>query len=99
MYPWIDNYTFREHFINKMDITGPASSGFNMRKFEVLMSSVKYSNRFKDKIDARWVDPPRGISRFTFIELLFRISKFLYSTMEIETASQVHMMRLNEDST
>ena len=36
MYPWIDNYTFRESFIKKLDMLDSAT--FNMAKFEVLMA-------------------------------------------------------------
>ena len=98
-YPWIDNYTFRENFISKMDILNTDGSSFNMRKFDVLMTKAKYTNRFKDKIDTRHVDPPTGISRFMFVELMYRVAKFLFSTEEIETMNTVHVMSLNENST
>ena len=77
-YPWIDNYTFREQFIKKLDILD--ARFFNMSKFEVLMAHAGFGERFEGKIDQRYVDAPTGISRFMFIELLFRIAKFLYCT-------------------
>ena len=98
-YPWIDNYTFRENFIAKMDILNTNGSSFNMRKFDVLMTKAKYTNRFKDKIDTQNVDPPTGISRYMLVELMYRIAKFLFSTEEIETLNAVHVMSLNENST
>ena len=51
-----------------------------MAKFEVLMAHAGFGERFEGKIDSRRVDPPTGISRFMFIELLLRIAKFLYCT-------------------
>ena len=56
-----------------------------MSKFEVLMAQAKFSNRFEKKIDKRFVDAPKGICRFMFVELLFRIAKFLYSSTEMAT--------------
>ena len=97
-YPWIDNYTFRTHFIEKCDILGEGSN-FNMNKFNVLMTKATYNERFDEKLDKKWVDPPRGISRFMFMELMFRISKFMYSSEELQTKNEVRLMYLNENST
>ena len=83
LYPWIDDFTFRETFIKHLDILDAKT--FNMSKFEVLMAQAKFASRFENKIDKRYVDPPKGICRFMFIELLFRIAKFLYSTNEAES--------------
>ena len=90
-YPWIDNHTFREKFIKKLDVLDVKF--FNMQKFEVLMSYAKFTSRFDGKLDPRYVDIPHGISRFMFIELLFRIAKFLYSTTSQLTKTEVHLMR------
>ena len=49
LYPWIDNYTFREKFIKELNILD--SKFFNLSKFEILMSYAKFSNRFDGKID------------------------------------------------
>ena len=62
------------------------------------MAQCKFSNRFEEKIDRRFVDPPKGICRFMFVELLFRISKFLYSTSEAATQNQVFEMSLSHNA-
>ena len=90
VYPWIDNYTFREFFIKKLNILDAHT--FNMQKFEVLMAHAKFNDRLVGKIDPRYVEYPKGICRFMFIELLFRIAKFLYSTKEGETKQSVYYM-------
>lgn len=97
IYPWIDNYTFREAFIKQLNILDAAT--FNMAKFEVLMAQAKFSTRFEGKLDRRYVNEPNGICRFMFLELLFRISKFLYSTTETETHEQTRkaMGKANTD--
>ena len=70
-----------------------------MTKFEVLMTQAKFSNRLDAQIDKRKVDAPKGICRFMFIEILFRIAKFMYSTHEQATQAEVHEMKLRDDST
>ena len=96
LYPWIDDYTFRETFIKQLNVLD--ARVFNMSKFEVLMAQCKFSNRFEEKIDKRFVDPPKGICRFMFVELLFRISKFLYSSSESATQNQVYEMSLGHNA-
>ena len=68
-----------------------------MAKFDVLLAQAKFVQRFEGRIDKR-VDIPRGICRFMFIEILFRIAKFLYSTYEAKTSHEVHMMRISDES-
>ena len=92
MYPWIDDYTFRETFIKQLNVLD--AKAFNMSKFEVLMAQAKFSNRFTNRLDSRTVEPPKGLCRFMFVELLFRISKFLYSTTEAATKNEVFNMKL-----
>lgn len=69
-----------------------------MQKFEVLMASAKFANRFDDKIDSRRVDRPKGICRFMFVELLFRMAKFLYGTSELMTKNEVFVMKVSNES-
>ena len=80
-YPWIDNYTFREYFIDSMDILGTGGN-FNLAKCDILMASLRYSPHWNSKVDSRFVERPHGISRFQFIEILLRISKLMYGTAE-----------------
>ena len=84
VYPWIDHKTFRDEFLNKLGLY-EENARFNMAKLDVIISSTKFSSRFDGKIDKKNVDIPNGISRFMFIELLYRISKFLFATREAHT--------------
>ena len=68
-----------------------------MAKFEVLMAHAGFGERFEGKLDSRHVDPPTGISRFMFIELLLRISKFLYCTSASMTQREIEEQREEGD--
>ena len=62
------------------------------------MAAAKFTNRFDGKIDARRVDTPKGICRFMFVELLFRMAKFLYGTYETMTQNEVFVMKVSSES-
>ena len=85
----------REDFVKQLDILDAKT--FNMAKFDVLLAQAKFSTRLDGKLDKR-VESPRGICRFMFIEIMFRIAKFLYSTYETMTQDAIYTMKLNEES-
>lgn len=93
-YPWIDNLTFREKFVKQMDILG--EKDFNMRQFDVLLAQARFNRRFSDNYDVNQITVPTGICRFMFIELLMKMSKYLYSSDHHTTAEERYEMKLND---
>lgn len=56
IYPWVDNYTFREQFIKRLGFEDQGAS--SMSKVDVILSQVNFKDRFEGKIDRKYVDLP-----------------------------------------
>lgn len=95
IYPWVDNYTFREQFIKRLGLDDKGSASMN--KVDVILTQVNFKDRFEGKIDRKYVDLPKGISRFMFVEILVRIAKFIYSTHEGHTKQEIVLHKIESN--
>ena len=74
-YPFVDTFAFRHYFVREIGLLD--DSHYKLSNFDVLLNEVTSGN--SGNVDGVRV-PPGCVCRYQFIELLIRMSKFLYST-------------------